>query len=307
MNYRLCSALMVFALSVMELPGINPQMAAPDRIQEEGGFKVSIQSQLVEIYVTVTKENQFVPNLQASDFELTEDGAPVSIDRLDDQDVPLQVVLLLDISESVLDTLHTIQDAAAAFVESLHPEDRVTLVFFNSDIRFYSQTTNDRGQLLKEIKGARARGLTKLHDALLFGMKWLEGKSGRKAIVCFTDGQDTASTSSRTSVMNAAARSGYPIYAIGAGAGLELESLKIILRRFVEINGGRAFFMQNLRRLRQAFAEISAELRSAYVLNYYTRVPADGRWHDLDIRTPDPAYSVQARKGFFARNDAGRR
>lgn len=269
---------------------------------EAESFKFSIQSQLVEVYLTVTKGKQLVSHLRASDFEIIEDGMPVSIDRLDSQEVPLQIVLLVDISESVQDSLQPIQDAAAAFVESLNPNDRVMLALFNSEIRYFPQMTEDRKSILREIRNADARGMTRLYDALLLGMQYLDGKSGRKAIVCFTDGQDTAGTSSRMFVLNAAARSGCPIYAIGAGAGLGLSSLQMILSEFAEINGGKAFFIQSLRRLREVFGEVSAELRSAYVLNYYTRIPPDGRWHDLRVNTKDPAHAVHARKGFFARS-----
>jgi hypothetical protein len=81
-------------------------------------------SQLVEVYLTVTKGKQLVPHLKASDFQVTEDGMPVSIDRLDSQEVPLHVVLLVDLSESIGEYLKTIQDAAAAFINSMSPEDR---------------------------------------------------------------------------------------------------------------------------------------------------------------------------------------
>ena len=263
-------------------------------------FQFSVQSQLVEVYLTVTNGKQLIPHLKASDFKVTEDGMPVSIDRLDNQDVPLQIVLMCDISESIRESLKAIQDAAAAFVESMNPEDRVTLILFNSAIRVFPQKTDDRRLILSEIRNAQAGGITKLYDSLLMGMKYLDGKPGRKAIVCFTDGQDTSGTSSRIAVLNAAARYGYPIYTIGAGAGLELSSLKIILRDFAEVNGGRVLFIESIRKLREAFAEIRAELRSAYVLNYYTHIPSDGRWHDLNVTTLDPALEVHSRKGFFA-------
>jgi VWFA-related protein len=283
---------------------VTPTTPQPEQKPEEGGVMFSVQSQLVEIYATVTKDNQLVPNLKASDFRITEDGLPVSIERLDNQNVPLQIVLLFDVSESIRDSLQTIKEAVVAFVQSLNPEDRVMLVLFSSEIRSYPQTTDDQEPILNEIRNARAGGMTKLHDAMLLGMRYLYGKPGRKAIVCFTDGEDTSGTSSRLTVMNAAAHCGYPIYTIGAGAGLELESLKIILHDFAAISSGRAFFIQNLRKLREAFIEVAAELHSAYVLNYYTRVPSDGRWHDLDVSTIDPVYSVHARKGFYARDPA---
>jgi Ca-activated chloride channel family protein len=281
--------------------GAAPWMQQPEQTPGKNAFKFSVQSQLVEIYLTVARGKQLIPHLKAADFEILEDGVSVPIDHLDDQEVPLQIVLLFDVSGSIGDSLKTTQDAAAAFVESLKTQDRVTLVLFNSEIRAYPQTTDDREPILRIIRNTQAGGVTKLYEALLLGMKYLDGKPGRKAIVCFTDGQDTSGTSSRNAVLNAAARFGFPIYTIGAGAGLELSSLKIILREFAEVNGGNAFFIQNFRKLREAFLEVAAELRSAYVLSYYTRIPSDGRWHDVSIHTLDPTISVRARKGFFAK------
>jgi len=272
----------------------------PHGEQELDGFSISVESQLVEVFLTVKKDNQWIPDLKVSEFRLTEDGSPVPIMRIDNQDVPLQIVLLFDVSESVRDSLKTIQDAVVAFVESLNREDRVILVLFSSEVVAYSQSTDDREPILKAIRDARAGGTTRLHDAIVLGMNLLKDKRGRKAIVCFTDGQDTSGTTSRTAARNAAAQSGYPIYTIGAGAGLELATLKIILRDFAEISSGRAFFIQNLRKLRGAFMEVAAELRSAYMLHYYTQVPPDGRWHELKVHTIDPKYSVRSRKGFFA-------
>jgi VWFA-related protein len=289
-----------FYAAVLILACCTQSAAQEQGEKEEGAFKFAVQTQLVEVYVTVTKGKQLIPNLKASDFTLTEDESPVTIDRLDDQEVPLNIVLLVDISQSVQDTLGTIQDAAIAFVNSLHQQDRVTLIFFNSGIVAYQQLTDDRKPIIQQIKSAKAGGMTKLYESMILGMKQLEGKTGRKAIVCFTDGENTSGTSSRADVLNSAARSGYPIYTMGAGAGLELSTLKIILKEFADINGGRAFFIENLGRLRNAFEEAAAELRSAYVLHYYTRIPQDGRWHDLSIQTTDPQYTVHSRKGFFA-------
>jgi len=302
MRYAPPGTLAALLTGLLTVAGLAAQRTPQEQMPETPSVKFSIQSQLVEVYLTVTKGKQLVPRLRASDFEIKEDGIPVTIDRLDSQEVPLQIVLLVDTSESVQDSLGTIQDAAAAFVEGLHSDDRVTLALFNSDVRAFPQTTEDREPILKAIRNARARGMTRLYEALMLGMQYLDGKRGRKAIVCFTDGEDTAGTHSRLDVLNAAARSGYPVYAIGAGAGLALSSLQMILREFAEINGGKALFIQSLRKLREAFAEVGSELRSAYVLNYYTRIPPDGKWHELSVTTKDPACTVYSRKGFFARN-----
>jgi Ca-activated chloride channel family protein len=301
MKGSLFASLVAFLLCLMTAAQAGQQTPQqPELERETRSFKFSVQSQLVEVFATVTRGKQLVPNLKASDFRIIEDGTPVSIERLDNPNVPLQIVLLFDVSESIRDSLKTIKDSVTAFVNSLNREDRVMLVLFSSDIRTYPQSTDIRESILEEIKNAQAGGMTKLYDAMLLGMRYLYGKPGRKAIVCFTDGDDTAGTSSRLTVLKAAAQFGFPIYTIGAGAGLELESLKIILRNFAQTTGGRAFFIQNLSKLREAFMEVAAELHAAYVLNYYTQVPSDGRWHEFEILMVDPTYSVRARKGFFA-------
>jgi VWFA-related protein len=278
-------------------------LSVPEQKIDGEGLKFSVQSQLVEIFFTVTEGKELIPNLTAKDFAILEDGVPVRIDRLDNPEVPLEIVLLVDLSESIRPALKTIQDSAIAFLDSLKPKDRVLLILFNSEVRRFEQQSEDRSSIAREIRNAQAQGMTRLYEAMLSGMKYLQGKPGRKALVCFTDGQDTSGTSSANAVMNTAAHSGYPIYMIGAGAGLELDSLKILLRGFTEINGGKAFFIQSLNRLRDAFNKVAAELRAAYVLNYYTQVAPDGRWHEFTISTVNPAYAVHARKGFYSRKE----
>jgi VWFA-related protein len=286
--------------------GAADAQTLPARDQRDGNirYNFAVQSQLVEVFCIVSKGKRLVPNLHASDFRLTEDGTPVVIDHLDNPDIPLQIVLMFDISSSVKESLSTIKEAARGFLESLNSEDRVMLVLFNSAIQAFPQSTENRNMILQEIRDAKAQGGTKLYEALLLAMQYLSGDSGRKAIVCFTDGQDTSSKASRTDVIDAATRVGYPIYIVGTGAGLGLSTSKMILNEFAAINGGRAFFIQSLGKLREAFAEVALELRSAYVLGYYTRIPADGMWHELDLTAIDPTYSVRARRGFVARRAA---
>jgi|WetSurMetagenome_2_1015567.scaffolds.fasta_scaffold54601_1 VWFA-related protein len=296
-SIRSLSVSFVVLLHLCGPPPLQPQ-------QNEGEtFKISVHSQLVEVFLTVARGKELIPNLAKSDFTLSEDGMPVAVDRLDNLEVPLQVVLAVDLSESVRPSLRAIQEASIAFLDSLKPKDRVTLILFNSEIQSFHQKTDDRDPIVREINRARARGMTRLYDSMILGMKLLEGKSGRKALVCFTDGQDTSGTLSGTAALNAAARFGYPIYMIGAGAGLELDSSKILLRQFAEVNSGRAFFIQSIHKLRDAFHDVAEELRSAYVLNYYTNVAQDGRWHNLSVGTFDPSYTVHSRKGFFSRRE----
>jgi VWFA-related protein len=296
MRRTIAGALVIHLL--FGLSGLPAQEPAPE------GATFQIQSQLVQMYISISEGNRRIPELSASELVLTEDGKPKEIDRVDSANVPLQVALLLDTSGSMLETLGITQEAAVSFVEALEPADRVHFIPFNSDIRLVPQLTGDRTPIVSAIRQTQARGATKLYDALLFAMRHLGGLEGRKAIVLFSDGEDTARISSLETVLNAAARLGYPIYAIAARASLRSELLGRILRQLAEINRGRMFVVDEPRSLGKAFGAVAAELRSMLVVNYYTDVRHDGRWHDVSISPTNPRLKVQSRKGFFARTGA---
>ncbi len=270
-------------------------------IQAPGDPIARVQSQLVQMYVTVTEGSRRISDIKSSDFLLSEDGTRREIDRVDSETVPLHITLLLDTSGSMRDTLAVTQEAAVNFIDSLQPADRVTLIPFSSDIRLIPQLTEDRAPIMSAIHAAQARGGTKLYDALLLAMKHLNGVEGRRAIVLFSDGEDTARISSLEVVMNAAARHGFPIYTIAARSAMRNEYMRRVLRQLAEINHGKMFLVDDPSELRAAFHNVSQELRAIYVLNYYTDVPQDGRWHDVQISLPNPRMRIHGRRGFFAR------
>lgn len=259
----------------------------------------SVESQLVQIFLTIQEGSRRVTGLDVSKFSLAEDGKHQPIDHMDSEQAPLQVALLLDTSESMTESLKETQEAATLFVHSLKPGDRVTLIPFNSSIHAIPQLTDDFEPILSGIRGTRAEFRTKLYDAILYAMKVLSDKEGRKAIAVFSDGEDTASTAALPLVLNAASRYGYPIYAVCAGSETRNQAYRQILRQLTETNSGKAYFAENRRELGSAFLEVSAELRAAYVLYYYTRLSPDDRWHELLVNVADPRYKIYSRRGFF--------
>ncbi len=286
---------LVFLAWATAIAAVFPQEAAkPERPET-----YRVKSQLVRVFLTVSEGTKRVKGLTASDFALREDGQRQSIDRLDSGEVPLQIALLLDTSSSMRTALKETQEAAILFVQSLRPVDRITLIPFNSRINAISQTGDDRAGIIEAIRGTRAANRTKLYDAILYAMKILDNMEGRKAIVVFSDGEDTESTSSLTVAANTASRNGCPIFTVSAGPVIDKESYRAILQRLADVNGGKAFFVQNAQKLRAAFLKVSEELRDAYVLYYYTRLVPDERWHELTVSARNPAHRVYARKGFY--------
>jgi len=164
----------------------------PITLDENGTIKMD--TSLVSIPVSVLdRDGKFVPSLKKRDFRLYEDGVEQEIESFNSVETPFHVVLVLDTSNSTMFKLEDIQNAAFAFVKQLRRDDQVMVVSFDSKVRFHSEFTNDYDELRQAIYETRTGGSTKLYEAVDKVVDRLEPIQGRKAIVLFTDGVDTAS------------------------------------------------------------------------------------------------------------------
>ena len=141
----------------------------------------------------IDRDGKFVPFLKKRDFRIYEDGVEQDIESLTSVETPFHVALVLDTSNSTLFRLDDIQDAAFAFIKQLRSDDQVMVVSFDSKVRFHCDFTNDYDVLRQAIDETRTGGSTKLYEAVDKVVDRLAQIEGRKAIVLFTDGVDTAS------------------------------------------------------------------------------------------------------------------
>jgi Ca-activated chloride channel homolog len=164
----------------------------PVTVDDTGTIKMD--TALVTIPASVIdRDGKFVPFLKKRDFRLYEDGVEQDIESLTSVEAPFHVALVLDTSNSTLFKLNDIQEAAFAFIKQLRPDDQVMVVSFDSKVRFHCDFTNDYDALRQAIDETRTGGSTKLYEAVDKVVDRLEQIQGRKAIVLFTDGVDTAS------------------------------------------------------------------------------------------------------------------
>ncbi len=161
----------------------------------EAGDVIKVNTTLVTLPVSVTdRDGRYIPNLTKSDFRLWEDGVEQKVAFFTSVDKPFSVVLVLDTSGSTRFKIEEIQDAAIAFVNQLRADDRVMIISFDDDIRVLTDFTSDRNRMRDAIRRTRTGNGTRLYDAVdLVINQRLNQVDGRKAVVLFTDGVDTAS------------------------------------------------------------------------------------------------------------------
>jgi Ca-activated chloride channel homolog len=166
--------------------------STPVTVDDTGTIKMD--TALVTIPASVIdRDGKFVPFLKKRDFRIYEDGVEQDIESLTSVETPFHVVLVLDTSNSTLFKLNDIQDAAFEFIKQLRRDDQVMVVSFDSKVRFHCDFTNDYDALRQAIDETRTGGSTKLYEAVDKVVDRLGQIEGRKAIVLFTDGVDTAS------------------------------------------------------------------------------------------------------------------
>jgi VWFA-related protein len=177
-----------------EKPNTKPLAdTTPTTVTDDGTIK--LETSLVTIPASVIdSEGKFFSDLKKRDFTIFEDGVKQEIASFASIEVPFHVVLTLDTSASARFKLEDIQSAAYAFVKQLRPEDKVMVVSFDNSVYQWCDFTSDREQLRRAIYETRTGGSTKLYEAVDLGIsEFLASITGRKAIVLFTDGVDTAS------------------------------------------------------------------------------------------------------------------
>ena len=159
------------------------------------GDVLTVNTNLVTVPVKVMdRAGKNILNLQRKDFHIFENGVEQRIAYFATVDTPFTVVLLLDTSGSTEFKMEDIQNAAISFVNQLKPQDRVMVMSFDDKIQTFCEPTNDRQELVQAIRQTKTGDFTRLYDAVeQVVQQKLKSIAGRKAVVLFTDGVDTAS------------------------------------------------------------------------------------------------------------------
>ena len=275
---------------------------------------IKVDVDLVNVYLTVcNKSGRLITNLARENFTVLEDGAPQVITNFSKEtDVPLTIALVIDTSGSVRDKLPFEKEAATRFLYALlhGAGDKAAVFTFDSLIELRQDYTNDPALLARAVFNMHAGGGTRLYDGLLKPLhgKFAEGEE-RKVIVLLTDGNDNSSRSAPQDVVEAAQRNSVTIYAISMNAlGMHLEDSNrydALLDSFASETGGEAFFPNKVGDLSAQFKRIISELRSQYTIAYRSTNPKkDGAFRRIQIGVTNRRYSVRARSGYYAAQEA---
>jgi Ca-activated chloride channel family protein len=260
----------------------------------------TVDVDVVQVTVTVTNDRgEFVAGLPQSAFQVFEDGKPQKITYFASEDVPLELVMAVDISGSMATAMPKVKQSVKAFLGAVPAEHRLTAYGFNDTVfGLTRKATESPEERMKAVDRLASWGATALYDAIAHGIETLGKRAGRKALVVFTDGEDQGSHVTLDQVEQRLQASDVTLYVISQGRGLSVERLQKIMQRLSIPTGGRVFAMASIDELSSAFDTLLEELSHQYLIGYPPPGEIrDGKFHQIRVRV-DGHNNVRARNGY---------
>ena len=278
--------------------GFFPASPAPSAVNPRTSTQASFKSRVeaVRVDVLVTERGRPVVGLQPGDFQVVDNGVPQQVDYASFEQIPLNVVLVLDASESLAgERLEHLVDAGHVVLDGLKSDDQAALITFGHSIAIRSKLEKDREALRKALAGLSGIGDTSLVDASYAGVLTGESDVGRALVLVFSDGLDVSSWLQPDAVLDIARRSDVVVY----GVAVRSLAKPKFLEDLGEVTGGDLIEVESTRNLKQTFTNILDEFRHRYLVSYEPRGVDKGGWHRLEVKVRRPGVKVKARPGYL--------
>lgn len=276
--------------------------------QDQTTQKFTSGTHTVPVFVTVTdRDKRLVPDLGEEDFEIYDNGKLQKLTQFDNSALPISVVVMLDTSGSMTLALDQVKQGAEQFLLRLLPDDRAMVGAFNDKIQFKPEEgfIGSRDRLIAQLKELDFGYPTRLWDAVYQSLAALKPREGRKVVLVFTDGEDTASKVGRNEPLERAREEDVMIYAVGLeniffnGAQRVMSRPDRGLKGLAEETGGGFFLLKKTDELGATFTRVAQEIHSQYLLGFSPAL-LDGKVHKLEVKVKKPGMTPRARKTYVA-------
>jgi Ca-activated chloride channel homolog len=265
---------------------------------------------IVPVLATVLDtQGRLVADLEREDFTIVDNGKPQEVVFFRNDIQPFTVVVMMDFSFSMNAHLKLLKAAAEQFILRMLPDDKGQVGAFSDKIMFGgTEFTSDRDDLVAALDDLQYGNPTRLYDAIDASIDLLDDATGRKVVLVFTDGDDTASRVGFGSVLDKARDKEVMVYAIGLqaeffnGQRMQRSRPDRSLRRLADETGGGYFELKKTDELAPTFTRVAQELHSLYALGF-TPSTLDGKEHKLEVRVKRAGLNARARRTYIASPD----
>jgi len=293
----------LYLLIALAVSGLSlPSRARP---QDLGPIQVDVNLVLIDATVK-NKNGQIMSDLKKEDFEVREDGVAKKIEAFSRDELPLNLALVLDLSDSIEPFLDPLRNAAAITLAALKPQDEVALFTFSTDAQLIAPLTKDKKQIADQIGSFKTGGATNINDGIFVASEYLlkNAPKGRRVIILISDdvGTDAGGQGTRDIVTEATAADA-AVYNLkipgynppGTIAYASMIPGLVNIQKVTEQSGGEIFDVKEVGNLDAVFQALIQRIKTRYTLGYYTSANgAEGKPHKLDVRLA-PSFGKKGR------------
>jgi VWFA-related protein len=286
-------------------------------------------SEAVRVFVTVTDDDdRLVTSLVQDDFEVRDNGQPQPIILFDNTPRPIRLVVMLDVSGSMMGNLALLRAASEELFSRLLPGDAVRVGTFGHEIVISPTFTRDAAELRAALPRAIAPDApTPLWRAVDAAMDVFGGGGDeRPVILVLSDGKDSGAIGfrqrfvSQVQIVDRAREEDVMLYGIGMRSrGLQprmpaigrggMQAMLMAdlpdpgLARAAEETGGGYVEIRPNQDLGAAFAQVADELHSQYLVAF-APPRRDGKVHKIEVKLAQRGLDPRARRSYVAPADA---
>ncbi|MBL0155683.1 MAG: VWA domain-containing protein [Bryobacterales bacterium] len=273
--------------------------AAEAAVPAEAVFRAD--ARLVEVHAVVTDgRGRYIDDLPRPEFSIRDEGVAQTLAAFDTNAGGISVALVLDSTLSMHAAFPALKDAALKLIGELQPRDMVAVYSFNSTVAQLQTFTQDHAAARRAVVRANVAGDTALYDALVRVSSDFAGRSGRKVIVLFTDGDDNSSAITGAMAVRRLKGAGVPVYTVAQGAAFLIPHMLKELAEISNATGALPFRIQKPNEIREVFERISADLQHGYLLAFRPSGDGGAAWRRIEVQTrSQKGYKIRGRQGYF--------
>lgn len=260
------------------------------------------RGRVVEAYATVTdSRGRYADDLNPEQFTILEEGEAKPVFAFESRMAGVSVALVFDTSGSMVTTLPKLKSAALQLLDDLRPVDSAAVYTFDDTVTAQVPFSEDKEAAKRAILKLHACGITALYEALVRVNHDLAGRTGKKAIIVFTDGADNASMLSAGLAIEKAKQRGVPIFTIAQGEAVFHPELVSQLSNIAQSTGGVPFLIHKPAEIAEVFEKISQDLAHGYMVAFQPSSGEHHGWRKINVEVKGAkGLQVRARQGYYA-------
>jgi Ca-activated chloride channel family protein len=268
----------------------SPESKAADPVSggQNRDDKIQLRAQLVSMTVTVADRlGRFVTGLEKRNFQIFDDGVQQEIAHFSDEDAPLTLGIIYDVSGSMGDLTSRSFQALKKFFDTSHQDDEYFIIAFNNRAQLVQDFTTSPDEIMSRVIFVKAKGSTALYDGVYLGLeKARQGRHRKKALLIISDGEENSSRYSGGELREMLKESDVPVYGIGIS---QLYGGMGTLQSLSGWSGGMTFAPMDEPQTRDIYTRIALMLRHQYAIGFYpTDATSAVDWHKVRINVTAP-------------------